>query len=334
MSLPDVIRALPKTDLHLHLVGSASVPTVLDLARRHPAAGIRPDAEHLRRFYTFTDFAHFIDVYHAVDQLVRTPEDVTALIVGAARDAAANNVRWAELTVTASTHLGVGMDPGALAAAMAAGRETALREHGVRLGFIVDTPAEYGLDAADATTAFLRHHAPPGTVAVGLAGLEQAAPRALFARYVEQGRDLGYRAVIHAGESTGPDAVRSALHDLHADRIGHGIAAVADPELLAHLAHTGTPLEVCPTSNLRTGVVADPARHPVVELLRAGVTVTLGTDDPGMFDTNLCREYGYVARLAGLDAHGVAGIARAGVRASFAPDELKRDLLTEIDATL
>jgi aminodeoxyfutalosine deaminase len=145
---------------------------------------------------------------------------------------------------------------------------------------------------------------------------------------------LGYRAVIHAGESTGPETVWSALRDLRADRIGHGISAVADPHLLTHLALTRIPLEVCPTSNLRTRVVADPADHPVVPLLRAGVTVTLGTDDPGMFDTDLCREYEYVADVAGLGIDGLAEIARAGVRASFAPDELKRELIGEINNTL
>lgn len=162
MPVRDFIAALPKTDLHLHLVGSASVPTVLELARRYPQAGIPVDADALARFYTFTDFPHFIDVYHAVDQLVRTPEDVTSLVVGAARDAAASNVRWAELTVTASTHLHAGIDPAALKDALEAGRAIAHREHGVRLGYIIDIPAEFGLDGADATVGFLRDHAPAG----------------------------------------------------------------------------------------------------------------------------------------------------------------------------
>jgi aminodeoxyfutalosine deaminase len=162
----------------------------------------------------------------------------------------------------------------------------------------------------------------------------EPAPRAVFASHVKQARELGYRAVIHAGESTGPATIWSALGDLMADRIGHSITAVADPDLLVHLALTGTPLEVCPTSNLRTNVVTDPADHPVVALLRAGVTVTLGTDDPGMFGTDLCREYEYVASLAGLGVDGLAEIARAGARASFAPYEVKRDLIAEINDTL
>lgn len=334
MSVRDFIAALPKTDLHLHLVGAASVPTVLQLSRRYPQAGIPVDADALARFYAFTDFAHFIDVYHAVDQLVRSPGDVTTLVSGAARDAAASNVRWAELTVTASTHLRAGMDPAALKDALEAGREIAHREHGVQLGFIIDIPSEFGLEGADATVGFLRDHAPAGTLAIGLAGLEQAAPRAMFALHVQQARDLGYRAVIHAGESTGPETIWSALRDLRADRIGHGITAIADPDLLTHLALTGVPLEVCPTSNLRTNVVTDPAEHPVAALLRAGVTVTLGTDDPGMFDTHLCREYEYVADVARLGVDGLAEIARAGARASFAPDDIRSNLIAEINTTL
>lgn len=334
MSVRDFIAALPKTDLHLHLVGSASVPTVLELARRYPDAGIPVEADLLARFYTFSDFAHFIDVCHAVDQLVRNPEDVTTLVVGAARDAAASNVRWAELTVTASTQLRAGIDPAALRDALEAGRAIAHSDHGVRLGYIFDIPGEFGLEAADATLGFLRDYAPAGTLAVGLAGLEQAAPRALFARHVERARELGYRAAIHAGESTGPATIWSALRDLQADRIGHGITAIADPDLLTHLAVTGIALEVCPTSNLRTNVVTDPADHPVVALLRAGVTVTLATDDPGMFGTDLCREYEYVAGLAGLGVDGLAQIARAGVRAAFAPEDVKRELMAGINHTL
>jgi aminodeoxyfutalosine deaminase len=334
LSVHDFISALPKTDLHLHLVGSASVPTVLDLARRYPQAGIPVDADQLARFYTFTDFAHFIDVYHAVDRLVRGPDDVTTLVVGAARDAAASNVRWAELTVTACTHLRAGIDPVALRDALETGREIARSEHGVQLGFIIDIAAEAGLDAADATVGFLRDHAPAGTLAIGLAGLERSAPRSMFARHVEQARELGYRAVIHAGESTGPATIWSALRDLKADRIGHGISAVADPDLVTHLAVTGTPVEVCPTSNLRTNVVTDPDRHPVVALLRAGVTVTLGTDDPGMFDTDLGREYEFVAGQADLGIDGLASIARTGARVSFAPDEVKRELIADINAVL
>lgn len=332
MTISTLISTLPKADLHLHLVGSASPSTVLNLARRHPDAGVPANTDDLARFYRFTDFAHFIDVYYAVNRLIREPEDVTTLVAGAARDAAASNVRWAEITVTAHSHLSAGIPGTALHDALEAGRATAHTDHGVDIGWIIDIPGEFGLAAADVTVAFLQDHAPAGTVAIGLAGVEQGVPRAQFAGHIDQARDLGYRAAIHAGESTGPESIWSALNDLKADRIGHGIRAVDDPDLLAHLAHTQTPLEVCVTSNLCTNVVNDLARHPVADLLAAGVNVTLATDDPGMFGTDLNSEYQRVADITGYEEAGLTTLARAAVEASFAPQPLQDSIMAEINS--
>ena len=334
MSLSSLITALPKADLPLHLVGSASVDTVLELARRHPGAGVPTESAALERFYEFRDFAHFIEVYYAVDALVTTPEDVASLVVGAARDAAASTVRWAELTVTADTHLRAGIPAAQLRAALEQGRATARREHGVEVAFIVDIPGERGLPAADATVAFLRDHAPEGTVAIGLAGIEVDVPRALFSDHVAAARALGLHAVVHAGETTGPDTVWSALRDLSADRIGHGTSAVQDPALVEQLADRGTPVEVCVSSNLCTGAVPDLAAHPVPAMITAGLAVCPATDDPGMFGTDLDREYGLVADLCDLDAAGVAELARTSITSSFAPPTLQRDLLAAVDRVL
>ncbi|MBC6449516.1 adenosine deaminase [Actinokineospora xionganensis] len=328
--MTDVIASLPKTDLHLHLIGSASVDTVLELAKRHPDRGVPTDREALADFYAFRDFPHFIEVYTAVDALVTTADDIAALVIGAARDAAASNVRWAEITVTANTHFMAGIAPADLHAALTQGREAARADHGVELGWIFDIPGERGLPAADATLDFLRTHAPEGTVALGLAGMEDGVPRARFADHFAQARALGLKSVVHAGETTGPDTVWSALRDLEADRIGHGTSATRDPELVTHLVEHAVPVEVCVSSNLRTNSVSDLASHPVAALLAAGVTVCVATDDPGMFDTDLDREYRLIADLAGLDVAGVCDLARAGVAASYAPDSLKKDLTDRI----
>lgn len=330
MSLHSVISALPKTELHLHLIGSASVDTVLELAARQPDRGVPTDREALRRFYEFRDFPHFLEVYDAVDSLVTTPEAVIALVLGAARDAAASGVRWAELTVTANTHLRAGITAPDLRVALEEAREAARTDHGVQLGWIFDIPGERGVEAADETLAFLRDHAPEGTLALGLAGLESVAPRAMFKEHFDAARALGLWAVVHAGEITGPETVWSALRDLEADRIGHGTSAVEDPELVRHLAGSGVPVEVCVSSNVCTGQVAEPARHPVRELLAAEVAVCVSTDDPGMFGTDLDREYRLIAEIADLDVAGVCELATNGVTSSFAPAALRRELLVEI----
>lgn len=324
------VTSLPKTELHVHLVGAASVDTVLELARRHPGAGVPTDRQELTAYYDFTDFAHFIEVYISVNALVRTPADVEALVVGAARDMADQTVRYAELTVTPDSHLLMGIEPAALAEALTAGRRRALDEHGVELAWVFDIPGELGLASGERTIDWVERYAPQGSVGFGLGGPEVGVPRAQFARVFARARAMGLHSVPHAGETTGPDTVRDALDALGAERIGHGIAAAQDPELLRRLSDEGIALEVCPTSNLRTRAVSSLSEHPLPLLLEAGVPVTLGSDDPGMFDTTLVTEYVAAGAVLGVSYEGLVDIARTGVDKSFAPDALKRQIMAEI----
>jgi aminodeoxyfutalosine deaminase len=156
-------------------------------------------------------------------------------------------------------------------------------------------------------------------------------PRPQFKPYFDKARAAGLHSVPHAGETTGPETIWDALRDLGAERIGHGIAAAQDPQLMAYLADHEVPLEVCPTSNVRTRAVPSIDEHPLPALVAAGVLVTINSDDPPMFGTTLEEEYAVAARLLGLDTAGVAGLARAAVQASFLPAAGKSQLLTEID---
>ena len=145
-------------------------------------------------------------------------------------------------------------------------------------------------------------------------------------------RAAGLRSVPHAGETTGPETIWTSLGELGAERIGHGTSAAQDPRLLAYLADNRIPLEVCPSSNVATRAVASLAEHPLPRFVEAGVIVTINSDDPPMFGTTLNREYEIAADLLGLDRAGVADLARAAVRVSFAPDDLTTRLLQEISA--
>jgi aminodeoxyfutalosine deaminase len=326
------LRALPKVELHVHLVGSASVPTVLRLAARHGALTVPTDPDELAAFYAFRDFAHFIDVYQAVNALVSTPADVTDLVLGLARELAAASVRYAEVTVTPVSHLSVGIAAGALADALVEGRQRARAEHVVELGWIFDTAGELGVDAAWATLDWVLAHRPAGTVGFGLGGPEIGVDRAAFAGPFAAAREAGLRSLPHAGETTGPATVWSALQDLGAERIGHGIGAIADPALLEHLAEHRIPLEVCPTSNLRTGAVRSLAEHPLPRLLRAGVPVTLNTDDPGMFGCDLVGEYRVAHEVLGLSVAELVGLTRTAIDAAGCPAELRTALHAELAA--
>src|SRR6266566_4071938 len=333
-SIDAFIDRLPKAELHLHLVGSASVPTVLELARRHPDSTVPRSAAELAAFYEFRDFPHFSQVYGAVSSLVREPADVAELVLGAARDLAGQNVRYAELTVTPYTFTSAGMPVAELTEALDIAARSAGRDHGVRMAYIFDIAGEYGAPAAFGTLEHALTRPPEALTGFGLAGIEQARPR-----FVEEFRSVfasataaGLHSVPHAGEMSGPATIWEALDGLHAERIGHGLSCLDDPALVARLRESQTPLEVCPTSNACTRQVTGLAAHPLPRMLDEGLFVTLNSDDPPMFGTTLTDEYRRAASVLGLSRAQLAGLAANGVRASFLDSGAKQALLAEIDA--
>ncbi|WP_183101164.1 adenosine deaminase [Nocardioides pelophilus] len=335
------VAGLPKAELHVHHVGSASPRIVSELASRHPrqdGSGVPSDLDELRRFFEFRDFAHFIEVYLAVVDLVRTPEDIRYLTYEIGRELAeAQSVRYAELTCTPYTSVlphddGRGMAIEAYTEAIEDARVAVERDFGLVLRWIYDIPGESGLPAADETLRFALDHAPEGLVGFGLGGPEVGVDRPQFKPVFDAARAAGLHSVPHAGETTGPETIWSALRDLGAERIGHGTSAAQDPTLLAHLAAEGIPLEVCPSSNVATRAVASLAEHPLPAFVEAGVVVTINSDDPPMFGTTLNKEYDIAADLLDLDESGVADLARAAVRASWAPADVQQRILGEIDA--
>jgi len=331
------IAGLPKAELHVHHVGSASPRAVAELAERHP--GVVPsDPDELAKFFEFRDFAHFVEVYLAVVDLIRTPEDVRLLTYEVAREmAVGQQIRYAELTCTPYTSVqphveGKGMPIEAYSEAIEDARSAALRDFGIRLQWIYDIPGESGIPAADSTLDYALNHPTEGLVGFGLGGPEIGVPRPQFQRHFDAARAAGLRSVPHAGETTGPQTVWDALTLLGAERIGHGTSAAQDPALLAHLAATGIPLEVCPSSNVATRAVASLAEHPIARFRDAGVVVTVNSDDPPMFGTTLNREYEIAAELLDLDEQGLGDLARTAVRSAFLDDATKGVLCAEIDA--
>lgn len=328
----DFIAGLPKAELHVHHVGSVSPDVVAELAARHPAAGVPSDPDLLRAYFEFSDFAHFIDVYLSVVDLIRDAEDVRTVTYGVAESMAALNIRYAELTVSPYSHISRGIPGEAVMEAIEDARLAAERDLGLVLRWCFDIPGESGIPAADITLDAATRLAPDGLVAFGLGGPEVGVPRPQFQRHFAAARAAGLHSVPHAGETTGPQTIRDALQFLGAERIGHGIAAAKDPALMLELAHAGITLEVCPTSNVATRAVPRIAEHPLPTLVAAGVKVSINSDDPPMFSTDLNKEYAVAAELLHLDEGGIADLARAAVNHSFAPPDVARRVLAEIDA--
>jgi len=211
-------------------------------------------------------------------------------------------------------------------------RVAAARDHGVELRWIFDIPADFGIYGADVTTSAALDHDVPGLVGFGVGGSESGFPRSMFKEHFDRARAAGLHSVPHAGETTGPETIWDAVTNLGAERIEHGITAVHDQALLAHLAETKIALDVCPTSNVALKVVPDLDHHPLRDLVAAGVPVTINSDDPPMFGTDLNNEYAIAARLLDLDERGVADLAIAAVGASFLEAGAKQTLVSEISA--
>jgi aminodeoxyfutalosine deaminase len=331
--LESFIAGLPKVELHVHHVGSAAPRIVAELAARHEGRTPVPaDPEAVAKYFEFRDFAHFIEIYLSVVDLIREPEDVRILTFEVGRELARQQVRYAELTVTPYSHVSRGIPAEAFCEAIEDARVRAEAELGIMLRWCFDIPGEAGLAAAEETLAIALDQRPDGLVSFGLGGPEVGVPRPQFKPYFDKARAAGLHSVPHAGETTGPETIWDAIRELGAERIGHGISAARDERLMAYLAEHRIPLEISPTSNVRTRAVSSLDEHPLPLLRAAGVPVTINSDDPPMFGTTLNDEYAVAARLLDLDEAGLAGLAREAVDASFLPASDKQRIKDEIDA--
>src|SRR5215469_18730354 len=333
-SIEAFIAELPKVELHVHLVGSASVATVLELARRHPDGPVPQTAGELREFYEFRDFPHFIDVYKAVSALLTEPEDIADLVRGIARDLAAQNVRYVELQVAPYPFRRAGLPPAAITQALDAGARDALAEHDVRIGYIFDFPGHTAGEDAVPTLAHALECPPEALIGFGIGGIEagRAPYRDVIRDVFAAAAAAGLRCVPHAGETTGPETVWEAIEHLHAERIGHGIRSMDDPRLVSYLRERRLPVDVSPTSNVRTRCVTGLDAHPLPRMVADGLFVTLNSDDPPFFGTTLSNEYLVAASRLGFSAAQLAGLASNAVRASFLDGASKEALIGEIEA--
>lgn len=330
------VDALPKVELHLHLEGAVRPETLLALAERHGTTSLPRSLAELRAFYRFTDFGHFVKVYYAICDNLRDAEDFALVTRELGATLADQGVRYAEVTFTPFNHTRRGVPVEAVFAGVEEGRRQVEQTHGVVLRWCTDVPGEFGPEAADATVRMVLDAREAGrldgVVSFGLGGPEVGVPRAPFGPAFATARAAGLHAVPHSGETSGPHAIWQALEHLGAERIGHGVRCLEDPDLVEHLRTRRIPLEVCPTSNVRLKVVADYASHPLARLVDAGLVVTLASDDPPMFATSLRDEYLIAGTLLGLSPGQLAEVARAGARAAFLPPAESEALVAQIDA--
>ena len=306
-----------------------SPSTVRSLVARHGADAEEVWPVGIPDVFSFVDFPDFVRQYIFGLSLLRSSDDIADTAENLAVELARQNVRYAEVTTTAFTHFRGGMPQVVYREGLDEGRRRAAGL-GVEIGWVIDIPRDLEPGYSATTTEFIERLPPDGLVALGLAGLEVGYPPAPHAQHFERARALGLGSVPHAGETAGADGVRSSIDDLGADRIGHGIAALEDPELIRRIVDEGIFLEVCPTSNALLGVVAGLDEHPLPELLAAGVRLCINTDDPGWFATDLTGELCIATELFAIDEAEHLRLQRDALDASFAPADVRTAVAQEM----
>jgi aminodeoxyfutalosine deaminase len=285
------VASYPKIELHVHLEGTVRPAALLRIARRNGIDLGADSATELAALYEFRDFTHFLQVWMLTTGALRTERDFRQVVVDYAAEAAAHGAVYLEGIFTPAEPAGRGVRWEEIFAGYCDGAAEARQLHGVQVRLTPDIPRGYPMEAAELTVRHSLAHRDRGVVGIGLGGSEGDYPPEPFGPVFARARDGGLGSVPHAGEAEGPASVRAALEALGADRIRHGIRAVEDPGLLGELAGRGIVLDVCPTSNVRTGVVRTLAEHPLPALLAAGIPCTVNTDDPAMFGSDLGSEY-------------------------------------------
>ena len=339
MSLESYIRAAPKAELHVHLEGSIQPATLLKLAARNHASLPADTEAGLRAWFSFRDFRHFIEVYVALSRCLKTADDYALITTELAASLAAQNARYAEVTFSPSTHaLTLGLPHDVYFSGLCRGRELARRDYGVEINWIFDIIRNVRDPGhAEHTTQAAIDGIADGVVALGLGGFEAGNHPEPFQPWFDRAREAGLHSVPHAGETAGPQSVWGALRALGAERIGHGVRAIEDPALVAHLAAARVPLELCPHSEVCLQVFPSLEAHPLRQLYDAGVPITISSDDPPLFGTTLTDDLLTLPRTFSFSADRVSEVDDVllnAVRYSFLPSARKQALLAEMEAAL
>jgi aminodeoxyfutalosine deaminase len=344
MNFKSFISTMPKAELHLHLEGTVDPPTLAELSRRHntplptnnnrynvAGSGDVLTETDVRKLYSYQDFNGFLMAFKAVTERLRDPEDYELIVYRLMQKLAGQNVLHAEVYVSVGVIHWRGQPFEPIFAGLERGRVRGERDFGVSLLWIFDAVRHFGVEAAGKVFELAARFQNHNVVGIGIGGIEREGPAENFKELYKRAAAQGLRLTAHAGETAGPESVWAALN-IGAERIGHGLSVPRDPELVEVLAQRQVPLEVCISSNLRTGVCASVAEHPVRMMFESGLMVTLNTDDPEMFQTSLGKEYELARQELGFSDDHLRELARNSFEASFLPAAKKLEFLQRVDA--
>jgi adenosine deaminase len=328
------IRRMPKVELHLHLEGAIAPQTLLELAERNGVELPARDVAGVEQLLRYRDFGEFLTVFMTMARAIVHGKDFAQVAYELGLELAAQQVRYAEVMLSPMQHINRGMNLRETIEGTAAGFARAEHETGVMVRLALDHGRQYGPALAWYVLEVARETMPLGVVGWSIGGNELDYPPEPFAELYAAARTYGLGLMAHAGEVAGPASVWGAIDALGCARIGHGIRSIDDPKLLRELGRRGVVLDVCPSSNLRTGATESWATHPLRALRAAGVAVTINSDDPTFFQTTLTEEYRRAVGYLGLSIDELCATVLTAARSAFLPEPARTALVSRISLEL
>ena len=326
MSLDELIRRIPKAELHIHIEGSLEPELMFEIARRNGITLRYRSVDALRRAYQFTDLQSFLDIYYEGAAVLRRERDFNEMTLAYLRRAAADNVRHAEIFFDPQTHTGRGIAFATVIDGISAALRAGPISSRLILCFLRHLSAESAMQTLEAALPYRDR-----IVAVGLDSAEAGNPPSKFVAVFARARQEGFLTVAHAGEEAGPSYIGEALALLRVSRIDHGVRCFEDPALVDDLVARRIPLTVCPLSNVKLGIFRSIQDHPLRTMLQRGIVATVNSDDPAYFGGYVVDNYLAVASALGLQEAEVRTLARNSFEASFLPDEEKKAYLRDVE---
>lgn len=325
MSVEALIKALPKVEQHVHIVGSTRPETLLWLLKEGGIKRRFVTVNDVRRFFQYRDFPHFINVYGTVFRCITQEDQFERITYEMLEDEARCNVRYVEASFSAPDHVNEGLDYELMLDAINRGVYHAHRDFGIQCNLRIDLVRNYGPDVGMQVLDWIENKR-DNIVSIDIGGSEEKFPPKPFAHVYQRAKQMGLHLVAHAGEAAGPKSIWDAIKYLKIERIGHGVTAKQDPELVDYLLNQGIAIEMCPTSNLRTGVVQSPESHPIRDFFEKGINVTVNTDDPSMFNTDMNNEYSLLHRQLNFTFSELFRLTLNALDSSFIPETQKAQL--------
>jgi len=322
------VRSLPKAELHLHLEGAVEPSTLLEIQQSH---GLTSSLTDVQKLYQYSDFGGFLISFRDITEHLKAPTDYELITYRLMERLKTENVLHAEVYISVGVCLYRKQDFDAIFEGLERGRERGERDFGISLLWMSDAVRHFGSAEAQKVAEFAVRYRDRNVVGFGIGGDEKRAGPELFREVYNYCAENGLRLTAHAGETAGPESIWGAMN-LRVERIGHGLTASQDADLMQELAERQVPIEVCVTSNVKTGVCPNLTDHPVRRYFDEGLMVTINTDDPAMFETSLSKEYQLLQENFSFSDDHLRELARNSFEAAFLPAEKKLEFLNMLDA--